>query len=113
MALLALLSLTWQSLVVQTHVHVPDGVSARAALQPSQATPRLSRDERPADPPLDCPICRQIGQAGAYLTPTPIAVHVPVTAVAVLPIALLVAWRGRRHSHGWRSRGPPEHLQNP
>jgi hypothetical protein len=106
LALLAMLSLGWQSLVVQTHVHHDDpGISWTELGDADSHLTSPTRAPKPA--PLDCPLCRQAAQAGACLLPGGVAaLAVPDAAVVVLAVVAIV-WPGRHRPTGWRSRGPP------
>lgn len=101
--LLTLLSLCFQSLMVQAHVH-DDTVPLRARAGISLGQPHFS------DPSDECPICEEAAQAGAYLLP--VALVVPaVTVVSYAPaIVPQIAQTPRTRSHLWRSRAPPAAL---
>ncbi|WP_404711848.1 hypothetical protein [Sphingomonas sp. MMS24-J13] len=106
-AIVALIALAWQSIVVQSHVHL-DTNATPAAIHRTQT---LQHRSAPADTPADCPICRQFAHAGHYLSPG----GFPFTAPAVhgfwRAIGSLAGWIGERRSHAWHSRGPPSPLR--
>ncbi len=102
-----LLAFTGQSIVTQTHIHLDGGpIAASATLGvPQQTAKTPSTPDRPAT----CPICRQTARAGQYLAADPIAVVPPLRTLPWLVVPALAAWSGRRLSHAWHSRGPPQH----
>jgi di/tricarboxylate transporter len=103
--LFALLSLGWQSLVVQTHCHFEndalEGPAVAAAAHLSAPT------KAPGQAPLDCPLCRQAAQAGHYLLAAGVPALVPPAVVAMLLVRIRPFWQARHRPVGWRSRGPP------
>ena len=106
MMLAALVSLTWQSLAVQTHVH-PAGTTAAARAATDVPSLQLPRRGSTPDTPLDCPLCRQQAEAGTLLLAAPPAIVPGAAAFVAFLVARSLPWHGHRHSHGWRSRGPP------
>ena len=101
--LTAIAALLWQSFIVQTHIHYP-AVAVHAATG-------VSHRAHPAEAPADCPICREMAQAAAYLTPTSPPLAEPARAhflLAELPItaSVFVAF-----APAWRSRAPPPALR--
>lgn len=105
------LSLSWQSLLTQTHQHPASTFAPIAAkLLGTNASADLP-DRKSSDQPADCPICRVIAHAGHYLSPalgsfdTPIATAFSFAAPAALHTAIV------QRSHAWQSRAPPTLLQ--
>jgi hypothetical protein len=119
--LLALLALTFQSLIVQTHIHVPPAVfravmslaiqshasGTLAAIEPtSRASPSGSKAPY-NDDPSNCPVCQQIAHSGqfvhsaAVLTALPAFISVSAVpwAQTVIPLIAL--------THIWNIRAPP------
>lgn len=111
MLLAVLLAFSWQSVVAQTHNHF-DGTpfSAKASLRDTAASPTPGRNS-PADSPANCPICREIAQSAAYLSPAPIVLPIPQMALVWLAIGLTFGLILERRLLGWRSRAPPTPLQ--
>ena len=105
-----LLAFTWQSFVTQTHEHY----RPRAHLVVAGATSELSNlkaQNAPTDPSDTCPICREMAQAGHYISPAPFVFFERETlahGVAATPALVLVV---RLVSHSWQSRAPPRQLQ--
>jgi hypothetical protein len=104
--LILLLTLAWQSLAIETHVHPleagSDAVVARAASHSGiAATAGLGSD------PAICPFCQELAQAGHLLSSTLPAFDqpdvMPVRAIA----SSLIPWTRRDRSHAWLGRGPP------
>jgi hypothetical protein len=109
--LAALLAFSWQSVVAETHRHVP-GEAISGPLTARQGQQAQSADSRtPADAPATCPICRELAHANHYLPPTPFAFSAPRAPVELRPATVPVAWAVHRSAHDWRSRAPPLPLQ--
>lgn len=98
LVLAVLIGFAAQSVATQGHVHF-NPVSAHAALKPLHRAP--------ADNPATCPLCRDLAQAGHYLTPVAILLDPPAASLVWLGALLLAAWHARSRSHAWLSRGPP------
>jgi hypothetical protein len=105
-----LLSLFGQSLLTQTHVHVDPQARALSSSPHGAAPARVAHRHHSSHGSANCPICREIAQAGQYLPSVPPAAG-PM-GLAPLPVASPAApgIAGRSRSHAWRSRGPPETL---
>jgi len=104
-------SLSWQSLLSQTHQHPASTFAPIAAKLLGDKASANHPDGKSTDQPADCPICRQIAQAGHYLSPAPVSFSPPIVAplaVAVVPTPSIVL---ARRSHAWQSRAPPSLLQ--
>ncbi len=99
----ALVLLAWQAVLVQAHVHPGE----RGVAAPTVAGAHWFGGERRPDTPPPCPICREVAQAGHYLTPTPAGIA-PPTATAQPRIAFTLSPLVlSRRSPDWRSRAPP------
>ncbi len=101
-----MLAFSWQSVIAETHQHVPPAAASRAvAATHGGGKPAPSR--APTDSPANCPICRELAHATHYLPPAPIVFAAPVRVFAppVSVAAILLVLRAR--SHGWQSRAPP------
>ncbi len=107
----ALLALTWQSFIVQTHVHAClDGCATGLAANASSPA-QLETGQSAPGAPTPCPICQEIVHAGSYLVPSLPAFHLPPSVVAWYIVAPSLTIAPRQRSHGWQSRAPPHHLQ--
>ena len=122
--LLALLALTIQSLVVQTHIHIPQtaglpqtvsvtttlaqSLVSSASVQTADDRVNAPRDKYPInEDPSNCPLCQEIAHSGQFVhsvaalaaLPAFVSVHFVVFSEA-LPSLFAV-------SHSWRGRAPP------
>ena len=109
--LVALLALTWQSFIVQTHLHAsPDGFATE--LTGNVASPaQLESGHSAPDAPSPCPICQEIAHAGSYLVPSEPGFHLPPSVVAWYIVSPSLTIAPRQRSHAWQSRAPPHQLQ--
>lgn len=105
-----LLSFCWQSLVVQTHQHL-DPVRLAGLTSAVSENLKTPGKQDPGDIPANCPICREIASAGAYLLPTPVALTAPVAASFHFTPASLDALTLLPPARGWQSRAPPLRFQ--
>ena len=120
---LALLALTIQSLVVQTHIHIPQRAGqpqtvsvttlaqtlvSGAPVQTADDRANAPRDKYPInEDPSNCPLCQEIAHSGQFVhsvaalaaVPAFVSVHFVVFSEA-LPSLFAV-------SHSWRGRAPP------
>ena len=103
---LTLAALFLQSLVVQTHLHLPSGSLPSSAR--SQATLTGVSIERSAPGGhSSCPLCIELKVAGHYLPPTPLVLIAPA-AFAFWFYRIAAADPARvRPTHHWQSRAPP------
>jgi hypothetical protein len=97
---LTLLAFAQAGYVTQTHIH-PAALASRAAGETSH-NKAPSRDD-----PQHCPICQEYLVAGAYLTPAPVVLPLPVAGAVLNIVAprefpFLVTI-----SHAWQGRAPP------
>lgn len=102
----ALLSLLWQAVLVQTHVHPR---AERVSIMASSAYVHGDvRKNQPApDPPDTCPICHELAHAGAFITPDAVGFFTSQPTdnwLGNMP-SLGFAWASK--SHAWQSRAPP------
>lgn len=121
--LLALLALTIQILVVQTHIHIPQTAGrlqtvsvttlaqtlvSGASVQTVDDRANAPRDKYPInEDPTNCPLCQEIAHSGQFVhsvaalaaLPAFVSVHLIVFSEA-LPSLFAV-------SHSWRGRAPP------
>lgn len=104
MLMLVIVALLGQSVVTGSHVH-----AFGVALSPpvAHAVPTTTGHQRPGHTPADCPLCREMAQAGHYISPAPI-----LLAVSGRPPLWIARVAGRRLIDGarwlgWRSRAPP------
>ena len=101
-----LLSFCWQSLVVQMHQHLDPVRLAGLALTASEEVQAPGK-QVPADLPANCPLCREMATAGAYLLPTPIALAAPEATSFHFTPTSLDALTLLPPARGWQSRAPP------
>ena len=115
LTLFVVLAFLFQSLLTQTHVHLlTDHDSGFAvALGGNSDLAKSSSQERDhnklpsKDAPDNCPLCQQILIAGAFLSPSTVAVALPTQLSFVPPTALVSPGSFRAVSHSWYGRGPP------
>ena len=100
-----LLAFSWQSFVVQTHVH--EAAPAARAAGPAANGPYVVGGNHRREAPASCPICREAAHAGRFLPAAPVALAVPAAVDAWLSVELPPTWARPSRSHAWRSRGPP------
>ena len=115
---LAVLAIGYQSIVLQSHIHVvslagweQSGAVADASAGSSEDRQPDGSGKAPGDSdPSHCFICRQITLAGAaVLPPASAPVLIEQTLVAEAPVTQVFAVR-TISSHAWRSRAPPIQL---
>jgi hypothetical protein len=105
-----------QSLVIQTHIHgaaiAQSGfagfvakVSAAIEGQDTSKTP--AKQSPSSDDALRCPICQAAHAAGAFLTPSAIALVIPWQNVSFVPLILDERAHITTASHSWHGRAPP------
>jgi hypothetical protein len=105
-----LLAFIFQTLIVQTHIHVASPVGAKASpfsieksLEPGQKSDKFP----PADDPANCPICQELLHAGTFVTPALTALLVSTVVTVVHMVVAEIATTEVVYSHGWKSRAPP------
>jgi hypothetical protein len=102
-ALIALLSFTAQSYVVQTHIHAPGAMSV-VPFGAGHKAPAGGKDNQD-----DCPICQAFATTGAFITPALIILALALTFIDASPVFALRATAGPVLTRNWRSRAPPQH----
>jgi hypothetical protein len=102
-ALIALLSFTLQTYVVQTHIHVP-GVEIGALGQVSHPSPLDNKNSQD-----DCPICQAFATAGTFVTPALIILALALSFIDASPVIALRIKSGPPLARNWQSRAPPHH----
>jgi hypothetical protein len=127
--LLAFLALTIQSLVVQTHLHIPQTggrvqtvslmtLAAAALSDKPHAAGDMCTESTPLDrypikeDPSNCPLCQEIAHSGQFVASTSVLVALPFSVTVnfivfdeALPSFLAV-------SHIWQGRAPPNSSTN-
>ena len=102
--LFALFTFTFQSFVVQVHVH--------EASRSASSTLDIGKVSQPGKLPAngdqsDCPICQAMLHAGQFVTPSAVAFGLPSFALFFV-IAVASGGQGTQSgSHNWQSRAPP------
>lgn len=105
-ALIALFAFSFQTYLVQTHIH---GAAGHEITSQTLGGQTLGGHRAPADKddPDDCPICQAFALSGAFVTPVILILAVALSFVGMAP-ALVPPGTGelliRRHK---RSRAPP------
>ena len=122
--LMGLLAITIQSLVVQTHIHIPQGAGRSASLslvtlagtfvagpaQTAENPAAVPRDKYPInEDPSNCPLCQEVAHSGQFVQSAAVLAHFPMWVSVhfivfsdVLPSLFIV-------SHSWQGRAPPQH----
>ena len=101
-ALIALLSFTLQTYVVQTHIHVP-GVEISGFGQVNHPSPL---DKNSQD---DCPICQAFAMAGTFVTPALIILALALSFIDASPFIAIRTKAAPALARNWQSRAPPHH----
>jgi len=106
------LTFVLQGFATQTHVHFStdrdvnvnfsDGNIAKV----TKALPSQKGDHGKL-PPKDCPLCQQILIAGAFVSPTIVAMLLPTQVPLPAPIVFVRSNLFRLTSHSWHGRAPP------
>jgi len=102
-ALIALLSFTLQTYVVQTHIHAP-GFEVSGFGQVSHPSPAGNKGNID-----DCPVCQAFAATGAFVTPALIILALALSFIDASPFVALTATAGPLFARNWRSRAPPQH----
>lgn len=110
------LTFVLQGFATQTHVHFStdhdvnvnfsDGNTAKV----TEALPSQKGDhgKLPSkDDPANCPFCQQILIAGAFVSPTTVAVLLPTQLPLPAPRMFAISSSFRSISHSWHGRAPP------
>ena len=102
-ALAVLFAFTFQTYVVQTHIHAP-GLEVSGFGQVNHPSPPADKGNQD-----DCPICQAFASAGAFVTPALIILALALFFTDALPVIALRANAGPRLARNWQSRAPPQH----
>lgn len=102
-ALIALLSFTLQSYVVQTHIHTSQ-VEINGFGQAHHPAPFDNKSN-----PDDCPICQAFAASGSFVTPALIILALVLSFVDASPFVALRLSSGPLLARHWQSRAPPKH----
>src|ERR1700744_4395393 len=97
--LIALLSFTLQSYVVQTHIHTQN-VEVSGLGQTGHSAPDNKNSQD------DCPICQAFATTGAFVTPALILLALALSVIDAAPFFALRATAGPVLTRNWRSRAP-------
>lgn len=109
----ALLALTLQLFVVQTHIHGDGawpGISSAPGVTADGAnTGRVHHpDKFPIkDDPSNCPLCQEFAHAGGYLHSVQIAILPPSAGIGEISFAVDFSEPRQHISHPWFGRAPP------
>ena len=109
----ALLALTIQLFVVQTHIHGDGawpGISSTAGVSADGTnTGRVHHpDKFPIkDDPSNCPLCQEFAHSGGYLPTTQIAILPPSASFGELSFIFKLDEPRQHISHPWFGRAPP------
>jgi hypothetical protein len=101
-ALIALFSFTFQTYVVQTHIHAP-GFETGLFGQAHHPSP-LGKDSQD-----DCPICQAFATAGSFVTPALIILALALSFIDASAVVALRTTTGPLLARNWQSRAPPQH----
>lgn len=107
--LVLLLSLSWQTVVLGTHRHLPAATSWILAADGKRAD--APDRQVPADQPAGCAICAELATAGAYLIPTAATLAAPAREAFHFAPSRLTALALPAPKRGWQSRAPPIRIQ--
>jgi hypothetical protein len=100
-----LLALAIQSLVIQTHIHVPAAYTHQ--ISSTHARANTTHDKYPAnEDPARCPLCQDMVIGGSFLVPAVAQLPVPIVTgcEAAVPGEIISASVA---SHSWHGRAPP------
>jgi uncharacterized paraquat-inducible protein A len=124
MVAIAFLAIAIQSLVVQTHIHIPQGsghaqtvslstLAAAAVSEKAHAAGDVCAESTPRDrypineDPTNCPLCQEIAHAGQFVHSAAVLAVLPFT----ISVNLIVFDEGLPSffsvSHIWLGRAPP------
>lgn len=111
--LAALIALTLQLFIVQTHIHgngAWPGINSAPGVSTDGANtgPVHHPDKFPIkDDPSNCPLCQEFGHAGGYLHSVQIAILPPAASVGELSFAFEFSEPPQHISRPWFGRAPP------
>ena len=124
--LLALVALTTQTLVVQTHIHIPQAagksesisllaLAATALTETRHAagdvcTTGVLRDRYPInEDPSNCPLCQDVAHSGQFVQSAAVLASLPVSVTVSFIVFDQVLPSFCTVSHIWQGRAPPRH----
>jgi len=99
---ITLVAFAQASFLTQTHLHSPGLPFSSAAQGQSEHGKAPQRDD-----PAHCPFCQEYLVAGAYLSPAPVLLPLPVAGVVLTIIAAREFPFLVTLSHAWHGRAPP------
>lgn len=100
--LLVLVAFTFQSFLVQTHIHsLPQSFGGSIGISASS-----QNDKAPLDADK-CFLCQEYVHGGAYLLPAAVTALPPTAVASLLPLLLAPLHAARTLSHNWMGRAPP------
>jgi Protein of unknown function (DUF2946) len=117
---LALIALAIQVLVVQTHIHIPEGAGrlqtvsvvslvGHGATTVSDAGNGGNRDKYPInEDPSNCPLCQELAHSGQFVHSVVVLVSLPVTVTTSFIVLVERTPFRPAASHIWRGRAPPQ-----
>lgn len=106
LTVVALLAFTFQSYVVQTHIHLVGRNVVALGMATSEA--RSKPEKFPANQdPSNCPLCQELLHSGNFVAPSAIAALPPALAISTIVIRLETEIAPQPISHSWHGRAPP------
>jgi hypothetical protein len=119
-AFFGLLALALQSLVVQTHVHIPHAstpakstsfitlIAASAGLSDVSLGHTDGQGQYPANrDSATCPWCKELTRSGPYVSSTSVLTTLPLPVTLNVIVFREIAPSLFAASHNWRGRAPP------
>jgi hypothetical protein len=111
----SLIAFLLQGYVTQTHMHglgfrAESGVAGFLIKLASgdEAGPGTGKSHDPSkSDPARCLYCQAMGNAGAFVTPTALALLLPVENASIIRLHYLLHSSFETASHDWRGRAPP------
>jgi hypothetical protein len=101
-ALICLFAFTFQTYVVETHIH------AAGESRVSSEAPTGHQTPVDKDAPDNCPICQAYALAGTFVTPAIIVYGIAIAWVKAPSTSLPSELVSPFLSRNWRSRAPPQ-----
>ncbi|MGH6828421.1 MAG: hypothetical protein ACREFW_05895 [Rhizomicrobium sp.] len=101
-ALIALLTFTLQTYVVQTHIHTPSFEFSGFG-QVNHPSPLDNKDN-----PDNCPICQAFATAGFFVTPALVILALALSFIGASRFVALKTTAGPLLARNWQSRAPPK-----
>lgn len=99
-AILLMLAFSFQSYLVQTHIHEPAAVSATLIHHAGHKAPANNT-------PFDCPFCQVVNHAGSFLISDVSLLLLASQWVEMTAPRHLTPEVGTVANHPWQSRAPP------